>query len=178
MLMDYSISASILILLSFSVDAQPAIQQGTNDLKPGGSFNFMDSDGGEIEFRAGYGWLIQQELLLKCRYQFISAEDIGPGEYDYRVQQGNLFTEYQFSNRGIGLPYIGLEVGWRSTKYGSVKESGLFLGSKAGIRFFLNNSVSIDTSISFRFSSDDVFIVDSQATDYTIYPGIGLKAWF
>ena len=76
------------------------------------------------------------------------------------------------------LPYLGVEVGWLKTKFGSVRESGLFMGSKVGIKFFFNDAVSIDSSISYKISTDDVFIVDFETTDGYFYPGIGVQAKF
>ena len=59
-----------------------------------------------------------------------------------------------------------------------MRESGLVPGSRIGIRYFFNNAVTIDTSISYKFSTDNVFIVDLDLTDNFFYPGTGLKASF
>lgn len=115
---------------------------------------------------------------LKCHYQSIVVEDLSLRGSNSGTQQGDFITRYYFSGEGATTTYLGIEAGWRRTDFGSVRESGLVFGSRLGIRYFFNNAVSIDTSISYKFSTGDVFIVDSDRTDNYFYPGIGLKALF
>lgn len=172
---------SLLFLLSFifPAKAQPILQLGMYDSDIGDSLNFQVS-GRDNNSLVGYSWAVEDSWLVKCSYRSILVEEVAfaVGEYDYSAWQGSLITEYYFNINSMALPYLGIEVGWRRTKFGSVRESGLFIGSKVGIKFFLNDSVSIDSSISYKFSPDDVFVVDFKTTDGNFYPGIALHANF
>ncbi|MFT5219932.1 MAG: hypothetical protein ACI9LO_002425 [Planctomycetota bacterium] len=169
----------LLAMHSSGVHAQSSYTaQGGQELSLTGSFDFEAPNGDNINLRAGYGWYYQDDLLFKWDYQWVVSEDIAANNSDYRAQQGSFGTEYLFSNGGAAVPYIGVNVGWRNTKFGSVRESGLVIGPKAGFRYFLNDSVSIDSSVSLNFSNEDVFIVDFESTDSYIFPGVGISASF
>jgi len=171
----------VLFLLAFisPAKAQALLHLGMYDSDIRVSLNFQVS-GRDNSSLDGYSWAVEDSWLTKCSYRSILVEEVAfaVGEYGYSVRQGSLNTEYYFNDNSVALPYFGIEVGWRRTKFGSVRESGLFIGSKAGIKFFFNDSVSIDTSISYKISTDDVFVVDFETTDGYFYPGIGLQAIF
>ena len=168
----------ILMLFGFPVCAEIPVAQGASEVSDDSSLDFRGNGEINIDIPATYGWAIREELSVKCSFRIVSVYDFRSGSYDYRLQQGDWITEFRLNDSATTSPYLGVEVGWRRTQFGSVKESGIILGSRAGVRFFFNDSVSIDTSIGFKFSTDEVFFVDDQATDQYIYPGIVLKAWF
>lgn len=168
----------LLLLLPISAFAQTGTLKGSQELSLFGSLDFQGPSGDDVDIRLGYGWYHQDDLLFKWNYNWIVVEDISPAGGDYRSQQGSFATEYLFNESSNTKPYIGIDLGWRNTKFGSVRESGLVIGPKAGIRMFLNDSVSIDSSISFRYSNEDVFIVDQETSDTHIFPGIGINATF
>lgn len=169
----------LLAMLPSGAHAQASYTaQGGQELSLAGSFDIEAPSGDNINLRAGYGWYYQDDLLFKLDYQWVVTEDIAASNGDYRAQQGSFGTEYLFSNGGAAVPYVGINVGWRNTKFGSVRESGLVIGPKAGFRYFLNDSVSIDSSVSLNFSNEDVFLVDFESTDSYIFPGVGISASF
>lgn len=178
--MKRSYSILLFLTITFPVSAQPILQLGMNDLDAGASLDFQVSRRDGFNSFVDYSWLFEDSWLVKCSHQSILVKEVAfaPGEFDYSAQQGSLITEYYFNHNSMTLPYLGIEVGWRRTEFGSVRESGIFMGSKAGIKFFINDSVSFDTSISYKISTDDIFILDFESTDSYIYPGIGMKAIF
>jgi len=172
---------SIIFLLAFisPVKAQPILQLGMYDIDIGSTLNFQVA--GQDHSFVGHSWLGADSWLAKCSYRSILVEEeaFAVSEYDFSALQGSLITEYYFmDNSSMALPYLGIEVGWRKTKYGSVRKSGLFMGSKVGIKLFFNDAVSFDSSISYKISTDDVFLVDFETTDGHFYPGIGFRAKF
>ncbi len=76
------------------------------------------------------------------------------------------------------VPYAGVEIGFRNSKFNELDESGLVLGARVGARYFVTESVSIDGSLRILLSGKDVFIVDFEADDQYIYPGVGINAVF
>jgi len=176
--MKYSYSTLLCLVVSFPVSAQSILRFGLHDLDIAEPLDYRVSSEYEIKFPVDYSWLVRDNWLLKCRFQSFAMKGIARGDSDYRIQQGNFFSQYYFPGGVSTAAYLGVEAGWRRTKYGSVRESGLVIGSSLGIKYFFNNSVSIDSSISYQISNDDVFIVNHGATDSYIYPGIGLKASF
>ena len=178
--MKRSYSILLFLAITFPVSAQPILQPGMNDLDTGAALDFQVFRRDGFNSLVDYSWLFGDSWLVKCSHQSILVEEVvfAPGKYDYSAQQGSLITEYYFNHNSMALPYFDIEVGWRRTKFGLVRESGLFIGSKAGIKFLFNDSVSFDTSISYKISTDDIFIGDFETTDSYFYPGIGLKAIF
>ena len=159
--------------------AQALLQLGMYDSDIGSLPSFPVSGQDNMSL-VGYGWLGTDSSPATCSYRSILVEDVvfAAGEYGFRELQGRLITQYYSSDHSMAFPYLGIEVGWRTTKFGSVRESGLFIGSKAGIKYFFSDSVSFDSSISYQISTDDVFVVDFELTDGYFYPGIGLQAIF
>ena len=166
------------MMFAFPVGAQQTPPQLSGELSSGGSPVFQELITGDVGMPADYSWFIEDDRLLECNIRFVLMRDIALGEIDLCSQQGNLSTEYHLNDNGMAEPYLNIEIGWRRTKFGSVRESGLFIGSKAVIKFFLNDSNSIDTSISYKISADDFFIIDFGVTDGYFNPRIGFKALF
>jgi hypothetical protein len=169
------------ICLIFSlplVQAQPPDLAGKTELSLHGGLDFQGPNGDKIELSGGYGWFLGDDWLLGGEYQWSVIEDIAPNENDYRAQQANLFAERLFIGKSDLVPYIGAEIGFRNSKFTDLDESGLIFGGRIGARYFLTESVSIDTSIRLLVADKKVFIVDFDAEDQYIYPSIGLKAVF
>ncbi len=176
--MRYSYSILLCLAVSFPVSAQSILRSGLHDLDIAEPLDYRVSSEYEIKFPVDYSWLVRDNWLLKCRFQSFAMKGIAHGDSDYRIQQGNFFSQYYFPGGGSTAAYLGVEAGWRRTKYGSVRESGLVIGSSLGIKYFFNNSISIDTSISYKLSTDDVFIIDHNTTDRFLFRGIEFKASF
>jgi hypothetical protein len=104
------------------------------DLEYGIPADFSDSRGGDREIHLGYGWLIEDNWLLKCSYQSMTLEDIGAGENNSQTWQGGIVSEHYFSDSGSTIIYLGVEAGWRRTKLGSVRESVFVLRPRLGIK--------------------------------------------
>jgi len=167
-----------LMMFAFPLAAQQTPKQLDNEPSSDGSPVFHGLTTGDVGIPVDYGRIIEDNIWVNCYIRFDPMVDIALGEIDYGSRQGGLNTDYYLSDNGAAAPYLGIEVGWRRTKFGSVRESGLFIGSKAGIKFFLSNSISIDTSVSYKISTGEIFIKNFEATDSYFYPRIGLKALF
>jgi len=101
-------------------------------------------NGDNIDLEVGYGWFLRDDLLVGGEFQWSLLEDIAPGENDYRSQQASLFAEMLFSGDSELVPYVGVEIGVRNSKFNDLDESGLLLGGRVGARYFITESVSID----------------------------------
>ncbi len=177
-LVKYLYSILLCLVTTFPVSAQSILQPGMNDLDIGEPLNLRFSSQDSVNSLIDYSWLLEDSWSLKCRYQTFSVEDFAVGSHNYQTRLSGFTSRHYIFGGGTTAAYLGIEAGWRRTKFGSVRESGFVFGSRLGIRYYFNNSVSIDSSISYKFSTDDVFIVNHNATDSYIYPGIGLKASF
>lgn len=172
---------ALCIMLAFAlppVFAQPPELAGKNELSLHGGFDFQGPNGDKIDLEVGYGWFLRDDLLVGGEFQWSLLEDIAPGENDYRSQQASLFAEMLFIGDSELVPYVGVEIGFRNSKFNDLDESGLVLGGRVGARYFLTESVSIDGSLIWLVADKEVFIVDFEADDQYIYPSIGIKAVF
>ncbi len=172
---------ALCIMLIFSlppVFAQPPELAGKNELSLHGGFDFQGPNGDKIDLEVGYGWFLHADLLVGGEFQWSLLEDIAPGENDYRSQQASLFAEMLFSGDSELVPYVGVEIGVRNSKFNDLDESGLLVGGRVGVRYFITESVSIDGSLIWLVADKEVFIVDFEADDQYLYPSIGIKAVF
>lgn len=176
--MKYCYLNLIFLVFTCPAYAQSILQLGLANPETGTLLDLQIPAEHNIDYFPGRNWLADHGCSLKCHYQSIVVEDLTLSGNNSGTQQGDFITRYYFSGEGATATYLGIEAGWRRTDFGSVRESGLVFGSRLGIRYFFNNAVSIDTSISYKFSTGDVFIVDSDMTDNYLYPGIGLRAMF
>ncbi len=173
--------AILFMALIFSppfVFAQPPELAGKNELSLHGGFDFQGPNGDNIDLQVGYGWFLRDNLLVGGEFQWALIEDIAPGENDYRSQQASLVAEMLFAGDSKLVPHAGVEIGFRNSKFNELDESGLVLGARVGARYFVTESVSIDGSLRILLSDKDVFIVDFEADDQYIYPGVGINAVF
>ncbi len=168
----------ILVLSISPVLAQPPELAGKNELKLHGGLDFQGPNGDKIDLRGGYSWYLSNSLLVGGEAQWSVIEDIAPGENDYRAQQVNLVAELLFIGDSELVPYAGVEIGFRSSKFNNLSESGLVFGGRVGARYFLTESVSINGSLSYLIADKEVFIVDFEAEDKYLYPSIGINAVF
>lgn len=167
------------LLLSLSPSfAQPPELAAKNELSLYGGFDFQGPNGDKIDLAVGYGWFLRDDLLVGGEFQWALLEDIAPGEDDYRSQQASLVVEKLFPGESKLVPYVGLEVGFRNSKFEDLDESGLIYGGRVGARYFLTESVSIDGSLSWLLADKEVFIVDFEADDQYLYPSVGINAVF
>ncbi len=172
---------TLIITLLFSLPplyAQPPELAGKNELSLHGGFDFQGPNGDNIDLSVGYGWFLHDDLLVGGEFQWAVIEDISPGEKDYRSQQVSLFVEKLFIGESDLVPYAGLEIGFRNSRFEDLDESGLVYGGRVGARYFLTESVSIDGSLSWLLAGKEVFIVDFEAEDQYLYPRLGIKAVF
>lgn len=166
----------ILFMVLPTAFAQAPELAGKNELSLHGGFDYQGPNGDNIDVQIGYGWFLRDDLLVGGEYQWALIEDIAPG--DYRAQQISAMVEKWFIGEGAMVPYVGVELGFRNTKFSDLDESGLILGGRLGARYFLTDSVSIDGSLQFLLSDKDVFIVDFEAEDQYLYPSFGINAAF
>jgi hypothetical protein len=172
---------AVLMILIFpfaSLCAQPPELANNRELSLHGGFDFQGPSGDNIDLEVGYGWFLRDDLLVGGEFRWSLIEDIAPGENDYRSQQASLVVEKLFIGDSNMVPYIGGEIGFRNSKFDDADESALVLGGRLGGRFFLNETITIDASISFLTSDKQVFIVDFEAEDQYLYPRLGIKAVF
>lgn len=161
-----------------SIYAQSPELAGKNELSLHGGLDYQGPNGDRIDIAVSYGWFLRNDLLVSGEYQWALIEDIAPGEKDYRSQQGSLVAEKLFIGDSSLVPYAGLEIGFRNSRFTDNDESGLIYGLRAGARYFLTDSVSVDGSLSWLFSDKEVFIVDFEAEDQYLYPSVGINAIF
>ena len=175
---------TILIITLPCAFAQPPELEGKNQLSLHGGLDYQGPSGDNINIQAGYGWFLSDDILLGGEIQWSLVEDIAPGDNDYRSQQYSLFVEKLFIGDGNLVPYVGAEMGFLNTKYNDssevneVDDSALVYGARGGVKFFLTESVSIDGSLVWLMSSDEIFIVDAEMDDQYLYPSIGINAIF
>lgn len=165
-----------LFLMLSPVFAQAPELAEKNELSLHGGFDYQGPNGDNIDVQIGYGWFLRDDLLLGGEFQWALIEDIAPR--DYRSQQYSVVAEKLFIRDAALLPYVGVEVGFRNSKFSDLDESGLIFGGRLGARYFLTESVSIDGLLQILLSDKDVFIVDFEADDQYLYPSIGINAAF
>jgi hypothetical protein len=171
----------LLIVLAVAlpaVSAQSPQLAGKNELGLHAWLDFQGPNGDNTDLLASYGWYLDDNLKLGAEYQWSLIEDIAPGEDDYRSQQGSFVAEWLFTGQSDWVPYVGGIVGFRNTKFEDLDESGMVYGGRLGLRYFISESVSVDTSVNMLMSGKKVFIVDFEADDQYVYPAVGLKAVF
>jgi len=172
---------ALFIMLIFTlppVVAQAPELSGKNELRLHGGFDYQGPNGDKIDLTVGYGWYLRDDLLVGGEFQWALLEDISSKGGDYRSQQASLFAEKLFIGDSELVPYVGLEIGFRNSKFEDLDESGLLVGGRVGARYFLTESVSIDGSLSWLLADKEVFIVDFEAEDQYVYPSFGIKAVF
>lgn len=167
---------TMLLFYLSPLQAQSPELAGKNELSLHGFFDFEAPNGDKIDFHLGYGWFLRDDLMLGGQFQWSLLEDIAPG--DYRSQQINFVTDWLFPDDSALVPYIGAQIGFRASKFGNQEESGLVFGGRVGARYFLNDSVSINASLSMLNSSEEVFFADFEAEDQYFFPSIGISAVF
>lgn len=172
---------ALFMILIFSLS--PAFSQspelaGKNELSLTGGFDFQGPNGDSIDLRAGYGWFLRDSLLVGGEFQWALVEDIAPGGNDYRAQQASLVAEMLFIGDSELVPYVGIEIGFRNSKFNELDESGLVFGGRVGARYFMTESVSINGSLNVLLADKEVFIVDFEAEDQYVYPSFGINAVF
>ena len=171
--------AGLMALFSaFYLNADPLLQKGTKDLALAGSPDFTAPSGDTVSLDFGLGLFIRDNLSLRVTLLHEIQEDIAPGNADYRATEYNLVSEYHFDPGWLFIPYVGVELGWRRSKFGSIRDSGAIYGPRAGIKYFLADNVAIDVVISYKTSTDDVYISDFKSENNKIAFGFGLRIMF
>lgn len=172
---------ALLIALIFMlppVIAQAPELNGKNELSLHGGFDYQGPNGDKIDLEVGYGWYLRDDLLVGGEFQWALLEDISSKGGDYRSQQASVVAVMLFIGDSELVPYAGLEIGFRNSKFEDLDESSLIVGGRVGAHYFLTESVSIDGSLSWLLADKEVFIVDFEAEDQYIYPSIGVNAVF
>ena len=167
----------VALLVSQLASAETPALAGKDELVLQGWLDYQGPNGDNIDLLAGYGWFVDANLRLGGEFQWSLIEDIAPGEQDYRSQQVLLSADWLFSGGNL-VPYVGLLGGYRNSKYEDLDEAGMVYGGRIGLRYFLNDSVSVNAAIGMLFGDKEVFIVDFEADDRYVYPSIGLSAVF
>lgn len=176
---------------SASYAAEPALDRGVQDLALGGSPDFLGPSGDTLIVDAGYGVFIRDRLLLRGTLDFATVEDIAAGDNDYRMREVGVAAEYHFMQRGSFVPYVGLGLGFRSSKFSfpdpslpadtsvagsTVTESGVTFGPRVGLKYFVADNIAIDIAFDYRISGKDVFISDLEARNDYFSLNFGLRA--
>ena len=168
----------VALFSAFYLNADPLLQKGTKDLALVGSPDFTAPSGDTLSLDFGLGLFIRDNLSLRVTLLHEIQEDIAPGNADYRATEYNLVSEYHFDPGWLFIPYVGVELGWRRSKFGSIRDSGAIYGPRAGIKYFLADNVAIDVVISYKTSTDDVYISDFKSENNKIAFGFGLRIMF
>lgn len=166
------------LFFGFNINADPALQKGTKDLSLVGSPDFTGPSGDTLNLNFGFGLFLRDNFNLRGTLQHDVQEDIAPGESDYRATEYNLVGEYHFDFGWSAIPYVGADLGWRRSKFGSIREDGIIYGPRIGIKYFLGDNIAIDTALSYKFAGSDVFVSDFKHEDKKISFGFGLRIMF
>jgi opacity protein-like surface antigen len=157
-------------------------KKGSKDLSLFASPDFTAPTGDTLGLNIGLGMFIADNLSLRATLTHDVQEDIAPGGADYRATDYNLGVEYHFDLGfdlgGSIIPYVGADLGWRRSKFGSIRDDGVIYGPRVGVKYFLADNVAIDASLSYRFSGADVYISDFEFESHKILFGIGLRIMF
>ena len=173
-----SLAGLMTLLIGSHVIADPTLQKGTKDLSLVGSPDFTGPSGDTLSLDIGFGLFVRDNFIVRGTLSHAVQEDIAPGNADYRATEYNLVGEYHFDFGWSTVPYIGADLGWRRSKFGSIREDGFIYGPRLGIKYFLDDNIAIDVSISYKFSGNDVFVSDCEIENKKILFGFGLRYMF
>ena len=160
----------------------PLLQAGTKELSLSGQLNNID-DWGDLEYQLdlSYGYFIADGWEVGIT---ADLRDIN----DSRLISVGLFTEYNFNRTGHFVPFIGAAVQLGSVDLsdgvrvrGGVRDfddEGLILEIEAGVKYFFRPNIAITASISFEWSSEDIYAVDDNAEDAISNILIGMRYYF
>ena len=168
----------MMLMIGVSASADPALLRGTKDLSLLGSPDFTAPTGDTLNLDIGFGYFVRDNFNLRGTLQHDVQEDIAPGDADYRATEFNLIGEYHFNLGWSTVPYVGLDLGWRRSKFGTIREDALIYGPRIGIKYFLADNVAIDLSLSYKFAGNDVFVSDFEIENKKISFGFGLRYMF
>lgn len=173
-----SLAGLVILFFATYVHADPLLQKGTKDLSLVGSPDFTAPTGDTLSFDFGFGLFIRDNLNLRVSLKHDVQEDIAPDDADYRATEYNLVSEYHFDFGWSVIPYVGVDLGWRRSKFGDIRDSGVIYGPRAGIKYFLADNVAIDAALSYKFGASDVYVSDFKIEDNKIAFGFGLRFMF
>lgn len=156
----------------------PRLERGTRELAVHVSLDFEGAVGDTLAADAGFGWFVRDGLELRGIVSYAVLEDVAARDSDYRTQEVGAVVEYHVGRQHRAVPYLGVELGWRSTQFDDVQKSGLVYGPKAGLKYFLADNVALDFEITYRLASADLFVNDFVVEDSDLATAIGLRVLF
>lgn len=168
----------VLACLASTAEAQPLLHRGNRELAVHISPDFEGPVGDTIDASAGFGLFVRDGLEARATLGYAILEDVAGEDSDYRMRELGLAGEYHFLRAARVVPYLGPVLGWRSSHFGDLEESGLTYGAGAGLKLFLADNVALDLGVTYRFASADVFVNDFVAEDTDLTSTIGLRVLF
>ncbi|MCI0347468.1 MAG: porin family protein [Chloroflexi bacterium] len=168
----------VLAWVASTAEAQPLLHRGSRELAVHVSPDFEGPVGDTIQASAGFGLFVRDDLEARATLGYGILEDVAGQDSDYRMRELGLGAEYHFLPAARAVPYLGPVLGWRSSHFGDVEESGLVYGAGAGLKLFLADNVALDLGATYRLASADVFVNDFVAEDTDLSSAIGLRVLF
>lgn len=165
-------------LLVAEANAEPMIRTGNQDLSVHVSPDFEGAIGDMIFVQLGYGRFIRDRLEIRGTYAYTVLEDIAGADSDYKMSELGLVGEYHIDLGKALVPYVGVDIGWSKSAFGSLDESAFVYGATGGFNYFLADNVGLDFEVTYRFATADVFINDFQPEDHDLAAKIGLRFLF
>jgi opacity protein-like surface antigen len=168
------------LLLAFSpaARAEPKLERGTHELSVHVSPDFEGAIGDMLLAQAGYAIFLRDRLAARGTLGYAVLEDVAGEDSDYRMQELGVAVEYHLAFWGKAVPYLGAGVGWRRSHFGDLDASGLVYGPRAGLKVFLADNVALDFEVTYKASSEAVFVNDFVAEDTDLTSVIGLRVSF
>lgn len=164
--------------LASTISADPKITKGTRELSLHVSPDFESTIGDMILVQAGYGVFLRDRLELRGTFNYALLEDIAGADADYKMFEYGVVGEYHIDLGGAAVPYLGAGIGWGKSEFGSLDESALVYGPRAGVKYFVADNVAIDFEVAYKLAFADVFINDFIAEDHDLSLGLGLRVLF
>ncbi len=156
----------------------PLIRKGNQSISLNISPDVEGAIGDTIFAGGGYGYFLLDGLELRGTFAYAVMEDVAPPRSDYKMREIDAVAEYNFDLGGMVVPYAGLEIGLRRSEFGALDESGFIYGPRAGLKYFLAPNAALEFAITYRLSSNEVFINDFKPEDHDITSAIGLRIHF
>lgn len=168
----------LLTLAAAPADAQPLLGKGSHELSVHVSPDFEGPVGDTLDARAGFGRFVREGLLARATIAYAVLEDVAGEDSDYRMSELDLGGEYHLRRDARLVPYLAAVVGWRSSHFGDIEESGVVYGAGAGLKYFLADNVALDVGVTHRRASAEVFVNDFVPEDTDVSSLIGLRVLF
>ena len=165
--------ASVIAMLCLAVSA-PAVmlEEGTQEIQVGGSFDFEGLGGSVLDVGLGWGYFVADYVeagLLGA----VTLSD--PGD-SYSIGG---FGEYHFDIESIVVPYMGAGLSLLMTDINNGDDTtALAVSGLAGAKIYLVENVALDIRSVLAVATDDVYIADDELANWDARIEMGLRFYY